>query len=240
MKPLVVANWKMNTTLADASVLATLVRNQLHDLSGVDVVLCPPYIWLQEVASILEVSARHIYLGAQNCHPDKFGALTGEVSVAQVKDLCQFVIVGHSERREHFHETNEFVSDKVQAVLENGMTPILCVGEKTKSDRSIGLVIDELHQSLAGIKPAEYEKLVIAYEPIWAIGTGNASEAVYCEMVCDEIKKVVGKETRVLYGGSVTAENVDRFTSLTAIDGVLVGGASLKASEFVELCKKVR
>ncbi len=241
MKPLVVANWKMNTTLADASVLATIVRNQLEHIEGVDVVLCPPNIWLQEVASVLEISAPHIYLGAQNCYPDDFGPYTGEVSVAMLHDLCSYVIVGHSERREHFGETSEFVSDKVQAVLAAGMTPIVCVGERQKGTESWKRVVDQLQESLQGVHRGEYDRLVVAYEPIWSISTVTSGEVAtgnYANEVCKQIKQIVGSETRILYGGSVSSENVTDFVSQNHIDGVLVGGASLKAKEFVELVQK--
>ncbi len=242
-KPLIVANWKMNTTLADANVLATLVRNRLHEIDGVDAVLCPPYIWLQEVASVLEISAPHIYLGAQNCYPEAEGAYTGEVSVAMLKDLCSFVIVGHSERRAHFGESGEFVNDKVHAVLQSGMTPIVCVGEKTKQEGSIAQVLAELKTALGGIKSEDYSKIVVAYEPIWAISAnsgGVASDSDYTERVCAQIKHLVGKETRVLYGGSVNASNVEDFLRQSSIDGALVGAASLKANEFISICEKAR
>lgn len=242
MRPLVIANWKMNTTLADASVLATLVKNRLHNESRADVVLCPPYIWLQEVASILEVSAPHIYLGAQNCFAGEFGPYTGEVSAAMLKDLCSYCIVGHSERREHFHESSELVSEKVQVVLQNNMTPILCVGEKQKSENSFESVRVMLEQSLEGVGKDELPKIVIVYEPVWAIST-NAGDAVatgdYANEICAKIKEIVGDETGVLYGGSVTPENAHEFAGQGSIDGVLVGGASLKANDFVEICKIV-
>ncbi len=241
MKPLVVGNWKMNTNLADASVLATLVRNQLHEVNGADVVLCPPFIWLQEVASVLEVSAPHLYLGAQDCFPEDSGPYTGAVSVSMIKDLCRFVIVGHSERREHFKETSELVSDKVQAAIHHDITPILCVGEHKKSAESIAGVLHELKQSLEGVEHSEYEKLVIAYEPVWSISTvttGEIATGEYANSVCERIKNVVGDEARVIYGGSVNPDNVTEFMSQPSIDGVLVGGASLKAAQFVEVCKK--
>lgn len=240
MIPLIVANWKMNTNLADASVLATLVRNGLHESEDAEVVICPPTIWLQEIASILEVSSPHILLGAQNCFPEKEGPYTGEVSVYMLKDLCRYVIVGHSERREHFKESNGLISDKAQAALHYGMTPIICIGEKEKTESSLDGVILELRKSIAGIRQEEYSKIVIAYEPIWSISTvtnGEIASGEYANKVCSEIKKWVGGETQVLYGGSVNASNVKEFMTQPNIDGALVGGASLKAAEFIKICQ---
>lgn len=239
MKPLVVGNWKMNTSLADASVLATLIRNQLHEVRGVDVVLCPPFIWLQEVASILEVSAPHIYLGAQDCYPEKSGAYTGEVSVEMLRDLCKFVIVGHSERREYFKESIGFVNDKLQAVLHADMTPVLCVGEKVQTDSASDEAVHELRQLLSGIQSAELERIVIAYEPIWSISTRGGGQATgeYVEVVAQKIKKNIGSNVQVLYGGNVNPENAQEFLQQPGVDGVLVGSASLRARDFVSICQ---
>lgn len=242
MKPLVIANWKMNTTLADASVLATIVRNQLHEVPQVEVVLCPPYIWLQEVASVLEISAPHIVLGAQDCHAGEFGPVTGAVSCVMLKDLCKYVIVGHSERRVHFGETDDQVSKKAASVLQHGMTPIICVGERSKARGSIELVIDQLSMSLDGLNKSDYTSIVIAYEPMWSISTnatGEVATGEYASEVCHRIKSVIGGDTRVLYGGSVDGQNVSEFAHQTHIDGVLVGGASLKAQEFVKVVQKI-
>ncbi len=242
MKSLVVANWKMNTSLADAVVLATLVRNQLQDLSSAEVVLCPPYVWLQEVAAVLEIAAPHLRLGAQNCHPGHFGAMTGEVSTAMLKDLCSYVIVGHSERRAHFKESSDEVSDKVQSVLQNGMTPILCVGELSKSSHSIDLVIDQLKKSLEGVSRDEQVNVVIAYEPVWSISTNTSGELAtgeYATEVIGRLKQHLPPDTMALYGGSVNEENIADFIKHDTIDGVLVGGASLKAKQFVEIAQKV-
>ncbi len=243
MKPLIVGNWKMNTNLADASILATLIRNQLHDVDGVEVVLCPPFVWLQEVASILEVSAPHIHLGAQDCSTENSGPYTGDVSASMLKDLCQFVIVGHSERREHFAETNDMVSDKVQRALHAGLTPIMCVGERQKHSGSITQVLRDLKESVEGVEPELYSKLVVAYEPVWSISTsesGKIATGEYANTVITEIKQKFGKELAVIYGGSVDASNVVQFMRQPSIDGVLVGAASLKASEFVSICKHAR
>ncbi len=237
--PLVVANWKMNTSLADASVLSTLIRNNLRNISGVQVVLCPPNIWLQEVASVLEISGETVSLGAQNCYPEASGAYTGEISVTMIKDLCRYCIVGHSERRHYFKETNEFISEKVRALLANDLIPILCVGEAHRADNSVDLVIAQLKGSLDDVEKEDYGKIIVAYEPIWAIGTADSAESDYADRVGQRIKQIMGAEATVLYGGSVTAENIEHFTGLDGIDGVLVGGASLKASEFVKICEKM-
>lgn len=243
MNPLVVANWKMNTGIADASVLATVVRNQLHEFYGVDVVICPPTIWLQEVAAIVEVSDPRIRLGAQNCYPEKNGPFTGEVSASMLKELCKYVIVGHSERREHFLEKNEFINEKVHACLDNDLTTILCIGEKEKHPDSQKKILRDLIECLDGVSKDEYARIVVAYEPIWSISTSESVEVAfghYANEVCELIKKEVGTEARVIYGGSVDSNNISEFISQKSIDGVLVGGASLKANEFVSLCKKAR
>jgi triosephosphate isomerase len=243
MQPLVVANWKMNTGISDASVLATMVRNQLHEFNGVDVVLCPPFIWLQEVASILEISDPRIKLGAQNCYPEKDGPFTGEISVSMLQELCSYIIVGHSERREHFGENNEFINEKVHACLRYNLTPILCVGEKQKSENSQKKILKDLIECLEGVTKDELAKIVVAYEPVWSISTatqGDIASGEYANEVCELIKKEVGKETPVLYGGSVTSLTVDNYISQKSIDGVLIGGSSLNANNFVGICKKAR
>lgn len=243
MNPLIIANWKMNTGIADASVLATMVRNQLHEFYGVDVVICPPFIWLQEVAAILEVSDPRISLGAQNCHPEKNGPYTGEVSVSMLQELCSFVIVGHSERRENFAETNEIINDKVHACLEHNLIPILCIGEKKKDNSSQRGILKDLIECLDGVKKEEYKNIVIAYEPIWSISTvthGEIATTDYANEVCGLIKKEVGQETRIIYGGSVNPSNVHGYLNQKHIDGVLVGSASLKANDFVSICNKAR
>jgi len=241
MNPIVVANWKMNTSLADADILATMVKNGLEHFDGVDVVLCPPFVWLHHIASVLEYSAAHINMGAQNCFYEPDGAYTGEVSTSMLKDICKYVIIGHSERRKYFGETDVIVSAKVEAVLGNGMTPILCIGELEKGEGSIKQVQNQLKGSLVGINKEDYQKIVFAYEPVWAISTfshGDVATGEYANQICTAIKEQVGDKPRVIYGGSVTANNVGEFILQPSISGVLVGGASLKAKEFIELCKK--
>jgi triosephosphate isomerase len=243
LNPLIIANWKMNTGISDASLLATMIRNQLHEFNGVDVVICPPSIWLQEVASIVEISDPRIKLGAQNCYPEKHGPFTGEISVAMIEELCSYVIVGHSERREHFKESNEFINEKVHACLAHNLTPILCIGEKEKSVNSQKRIINDLLACVSGIPKDEYPKIVVAYEPVWSISSvsnGQVASGEYANEVCDLIKKEMCKDTPVIYGGSVTSLNIDDYISQKSIDGVLVGASSLNANNFVGICKKAR
>lgn len=243
MKSLIVANWKMNTSLADANVLATMIVNGLRDVDNVTVVVCPPFVWLSEVADILAKSSPQIFVGAQNCFYKENGAFTGEISAKMLESLCQYIIVGHSERRKYFSETDSMISQKVEAVLAADITPILCVGEPIKKSDSIDLVVEQLKASLTGIRPADYSRIIVAYEPVWAISTettGEIATGEYASLVCAAIKKAVGKNVRVIYGGSVSEANVADFLSRPNIDGVLVGAASLKAKGFIALCKKVK
>lgn len=259
-KPLIIANWKMNTSLADAIVLATSVKNNTANLD-VEVVLCPPFVWLYPLAEILERSPKNLHLGAQNMWFTASGALTGEISPTMVKALAKYVILGHSERRANFHETNELINDKVKAALEYNLVPILCVGELKKmreEKRGRGRptiievksdIIHQLHQGLEGINIEEAEKVVICYEPIWAISTTPGSDAAtgaYANAVIGKLRDVFaqkcGQESservRFIYGGSVDEDNVKEFTYQPEIDGVLVGGASLKTREFIKICRE--
>ena len=247
--PLVVANWKMNGTLAEARGLTAGVRDGLKRPRGVDVVLCPPFTALGVVGELLAGSP--IALGAQNCHWETAGAFTGEVSPAMLVELgCRYVILGHSERRRELGENDEQVNRKVRAVLSLGMTPVLCVGE-TAEERRQGLtfttVEGQLRAGLAGLDPRAVGRSVLAYEPVWAIGTGaNATPAqadevhgYLCGLLGEVASKEVGPSVRILYGGSVKPDNAGALTAEPDIDGALVGGASLSAPGFVAIVKKV-
>ncbi len=258
-RPLIIGNWKMNTTLADATVLTTQIKNNISDLD-IDVVLCPPFVWLLPCAEILEKAPKNIYLGAQNMWFAEKGAMTGEVSPLMLKNLVKFVILGHSERRSHFNETSALVNDKVHAALRNGLAPIICVGEHKKLPtesvkRGRGRptkvelksdIISQLKGSIKGFSKEDAEKIIIAYEPIWAIGTGNPATGAYAATVIANLRDVVAKmygealseRIRILYGGSVDSENVREFIYQPDIDGVLAGGASLKAKEFIRICRE--
>ncbi len=247
--PLVVANWKMNGTVAEARALAAGVRDGLRRPRGVEVVLCPPFTALGAVRELL--AAGPIALGAQNSHWEAAGAFTGEISPPMLAELgCRYVLVGHSERRKEFGETDEQINRKVRAVLATGMAPILCVGE-TAEERAQGLtfttVEGQLRAGLAGLAAAAIGFCVLAYEPVWAIGTGQhaapgqAGEVHgYLRGLLSELAtKEVAQRVRVLYGGSVKPDNAAALTAEPDIDGALVGGASLSPQGFVAIAKKV-
>ncbi|OLC12710.1 MAG: triose-phosphate isomerase [Candidatus Rokubacteria bacterium 13_1_40CM_69_27] len=246
--PLVMGNWKMHGTLAEARTLATAIRDGLKRPRGVEVVVCPPFTALAAVGEILAGSP--IRLGAQNCHWEASGAYTGEVSPAMLAELgCRYVLVGHSERRRELGETDQRISLKVQAALAHGLTPVLCVGE-TADERRQGLtfttVEGQLRAGRAGMMPDAVGKIVLAYEPVWAIGTGvNATPAQAAEVhgyLRGLLSELTSKETaqtiRILYGGSVKADNADALAAEPEIDGALVGGASLNAPGFIAIVRK--
>ncbi|MBI4608284.1 MAG: triose-phosphate isomerase [Candidatus Rokubacteria bacterium] len=246
--PLAVANWKMNGTLAEARALASVVREGLRRTRGVEVVLCPPFTALAAVAEVLAGST--IGLGAQNCHWEASGAFTGEVSPGMLADLgCRLVILGHSERRQHLGEQDGQINRKLQAVLAHGLTPLLCVGE-TADERRQGLtfhvVEGQLRGGLAGCSPEGIGRCILAYEPVWAIGTGvNAAPGQAAEvhgylrgLLSELASKEVAQAVRILYGGSVKPDNVAPLIQDPEIDGTLVGGASLQAAAFVTIVKR--
>ena len=246
--PLVVGNWKMHGTLAEARSLAQAIRDQLEPLRGVEVVLCPPFTALGVVGKIL--SGSPVGLGAQNCHWEAKGAYTGEVSPGMLGELgCRMVIVGHSERRRELGESDAQVNRKVQATLAQGLIPILCVGETDAERRqalTFPVVEGQLRAGLAGLAPGAVGQCVVAYEPVWAIGTGvNASPAQAGEvhgyvrgLLSELASKEIAQTVRILYGGSVNPDNVDGLIQEPEIDGGLVGGASLQAQSFVAVVRK--
>jgi triosephosphate isomerase len=246
--PLVVGNWKMHGALAEARDLAQGVRDGLKRPRGVEVAVCPPFTALAAVGEVLAGSA--VGLGAQNCHWEDTGAFTGEISPAMLAELgCRLVLVGHSERRHVFHETDEQVNKKVAAAMRHGLLPVLCVGE-TAEERRQGLtftvVEGQLRAGCSGLAPEEIGRCCLAYEPVWAIGTGqNATPGQAAEVhgylrgLLSEIgSKEVAQSVRILYGGSVKPDNASSFTEEPDIDGVLVGGASLQAPGFVTIARK--
>jgi triosephosphate isomerase (TIM) len=246
--PLCVGNWKMYGTLAEARPLATGVRDGLKRVKDVETVLCPPFTALAAVAEILAGSA--IALGAQDCHPEATGAHTGEIAPPMLLELgCRHVILGHSERRREIGEPDELINRKVRSALAHGLTPILCVGE-TAEERRQGLtfttVEGQLRAGLAEVAGDAIAGVVLAYEPVWAIGTGaNATPAQAGEvhgylrgLLSELASKDTAGATRILYGGSVKPENVEPLIAEPEIDGALVGGASLNAQAFVTIVKK--
>ena len=243
--PLVAGNWKMNKTVAEARELVSTMSAKLREISNVEKVLCPPYIAIPALAEMLAGS--EIGLGAQNLHWEEKGAFTGEVAPGMVKEFCQYVIIGHSERRTYFGETDESVNRKLHAAMKAGLIPIVCVGEtleQYEAGSTSDVVRRQINVGLAGIdSPA---KIVVAYEPVWAIGTGRASsgenanhvhEKVIRPALSDLFGAQAGDAIRILYGGSVTAANAAEFFAYPDIDGALVGGASLKPDEFVAITK---
>lgn len=238
-RPLVVANWKMHTSLSDAIVLARSIRDGLEDIEGVEVVLCPPSIWLLEVAELINKDIDHLSLGAQNIHHLDEGNYTGEISAPMVRDLAKYVIVGHSERRKYFAEDNKIISRKITAALDAGLKPIICVGEIEKNANSATQIQGDLKDLLADVNKDEYGKLVVAYEPVWAVGAEEPAKPEYALKMMNMLREVVHFETPILYGGAINASNVYDFIKYPNIDGVLVGRESLVAKDFVRLCKIV-
>ncbi len=242
-RKLIVANWKMHKTIKEARNFLRDFKEQAKD-AACDIVLCAPFTALAELKKLCEDS--DIALGAQNCHFEEKGAYTGEVSAAMVRELCSHVIVGHSERRQLFHEDNETIKKKLFAAVQHGLRPILCVGENS-SQRSAGrekeVVANQVTQALRGLSKSFWNSVIIAYEPVWAIGTGNNASPQQAEEMHQCIRHKVRElfdaqssgHILILYGGSVTAENIGSFLSQPNIDGALVGGASLHPESFQKI-----
>ena len=241
----IAGNWKMNLNSAQGVELAAALAKAVGSASEVEIAVCPPSVYLSAIGAAIKGSA--IGLGAQNCHHEAKGAFTGEVAPAMLLDIgCKYVIVGHSERRQLFHETNQDVNKKVLAALAAGLTPIVCVGE-TLDERKAGntqkVVREQVEGSLAGLSGEQVLKLVIAYEPIWAIGTGVVATPEQAEEVHADLRSLlssrytaaVSDQVRIQYGGSVNAENAATLLSQPNIDGALLGGASLKADGFLAI-----
>jgi len=238
--PIIAGNWKMNKTVAEARELVSEMIPFLKDVHGVSTVLCPPATTLLPIAAMLE--GTDIGLGAQNMHWEASGAYTGELAPAMVSEFGQYVIIGHSERREYFGETDETVNKKVHAAQANGLIPIVCVGEtleENEAGQTSAIVSRQIKAGLAGVNA----DLVIAYEPIWAIGTGRAATAEMANTTIKIIREVlaeifgneIAQEIRILYGGSVKGSNAAEYFSQSDIDGALIGGAALKADDFVKI-----
>jgi len=245
--PVVAGNWKMNKTIAEAHDLLSKMSAQLREIRNVEKVLCPPFTALPTLATLLAGS--DIGLGAQNMHWEEKGAFTGEIAPGMLKEFCSYVIIGHSERRAYFGETDENVNRKLRAAKNADLTPIVCVGEtldEYESGRTSEVVRRQISLGLAGIESGFAPRIIIAYEPVWAIGTGKASSAenangVVAQVIRPALSDLFGADIaqsiRVQYGGSVTASNASEFFVQPEIDGALVGGASLKADEFVAITK---
>ncbi|MGM0410781.1 MAG: triose-phosphate isomerase [Bacillota bacterium] len=245
-KPFICGNWKMNKTVSEAKDLVSELKDLVADVDEVEVGVCPPAIDLVAVKEILENS--DIKVGAQNMHWEESGAYTGELSGPMLEEInLDYVILGHSERREYFAETDEDVNKKVKSAFEHNLKPIICVGEslkERKEGKAKEKVKTQVEKALEGLDKEKVKNLVIAYEPLWAIGTGESASAEEAEEMIAYIRKIIeknyfeaAKECRIQYGGSVKPHNVDEFMSQKNIDGALVGGASLKAKDFAGVVK---
>ena len=240
--PLIAGNWKMNTTLREAYTLAQALASNLNAAPDVEVLLCPPFISLTTVADAIGGST--LKLGAQNLHPETKGAFTGEIAPTMLSGLCDYVIIGHSERRTLFGEDDAFVNRKVHAALAHGITPILCVGEtldQRDANTTDEVLTRQINLGLDALAPDA--NFVVAYEPIWAIGTGKAASASDAEQAIALIRRTISEKlgdaaaqsARILYGGSVKSSNIEDFISSPEIDGALVGGASLDPDDFTAI-----
>jgi triosephosphate isomerase len=243
--PIIAGNWKMNKTVAESVELVRALREPTAAVEKVEMVVCPPFVALAAVKDALAGSK--IGLGAQNVYWEEKGAFTGEISPVMLKDLVTYVIIGHSERRQYFGESDATVNKRVKAALTHGLIPIMCVGE-TLTQREAGetaaVVSTQVMNGLAGLSPEDVKSIVIAYEPVWAIGTGRAStgedaNAVVAQNIRAPLTKLFGENVaqgiRVQYGGSVTPANIEEFMGAPEIDGALVGGASLKVADFTSI-----
>lgn len=246
-KPIIAGNWKMHKTIAEAVTLASEIREAVTDIDTVEVVLCPAFTALAAVEDM--ITDTKIELGAQNMHWEEQGAFTGEVSPLMLKGWCEYVILGHSERREYFGETDEGVNKKAKAALAHHINPIICVGEnldQNEAGETDAFVGGQVRAAFAGISAEEAQRIVVAYEPIWAIGTGKTAEPADANRIIGvsirgALADMYGEDTaqkiRIQYGGSVKPDNVESFMAQPDIDGALVGGASLKTDSFVALVK---
>ncbi len=244
---LIAGNWKMNKTTSDAIELANGLKRELYKIDDVTIVACPPFTALDEVAEVVHES--NIGLGAQNMHWEDAGAFTGEVSPLMLKDLgCAYVILGHSERRQYFHETNETINKKTKTALRHSLTPIVCVGEtlqEREAGKAFDVIKDHVVHSLADLAAEDMDRVIIAYEPVWAIGTGKTATPEQAQEVHAYIRALLSKSfgsdvaerVIILYGGSVKPGNTAELVNQKDIDGALVGGASLEVASFTGIVK---
>lgn len=243
--PIIAGNWKMNTTVVEAAELVKAMKDKLNQIAGVEKVLCPPFVSLTAVKELIRGTS--IKLGAQNMYFEKSGAYTGEVSPPMLSGLCEYVILGHSERRGYFGESDQTVNKKVKAALAAGLIPIVCVGESLKENEAgetISVVTRQVKGAFEGVDSPK--GTVIAYEPIWAIGTGKAATGAQAnatiKVIRDMVAKLYGDQVaraiRIQYGGSANSTNIAEFISQPDIDGALVGGASLKAADFLGIVEQ--
>jgi len=245
---LIAGNWKMNKTATEAAALVTEIKRDVFDVDNVDILVCPPFTALAVVGDVVRDS--NVSLGAQNMYFEDKGAYTGEVSTAMLKDCgCTHVIIGHSERRTIFNESDETINKKVKKALEAGLIPVLCIGEKLEereANKTFEVITNQLEGDLADIDSDNIKKIIIAYEPVWAIGTGKTATSEQAQeahafirnLIKEKYDSVVADGIIILYGGSMKPANVEELVSQPDVDGGLIGGASLEAASFVELVKK--
>ena len=246
-KPMMAGNWKMNNSVDQAVALAKAIRETVSGEEAVDAVICPAFVCLSAVD--MTVQGTSIAVGAQNMHWEESGAYTGEVSAPMLAGIATYVIIGHSERRQYFAETDETVNKKVHSALAHGLTPIMCVGEsltQNEAGQTHTFVSGQVKAGLAGLSPEQVQSVIIAYEPIWAIGTGKAATAEQAQQICGETVRAavsdvygdgVAQSVRILYGGSTKPSNIAEIMQQPDIDGALIGGAALKAEDY---CAMVR
>lgn len=247
--PMMAGNWKMNNTISEAVVLAQEISNEYEKKweGKVDIVVCPPFLDIKPVWTVFDFDKTGIALGAQNCYWEESGAYTGEISIKMLKEArAEYCIIGHSERRTLFSETNEDVNRKAKALVNNGMHPIICVGESLAvhdQGETKEFVCSQVRAAFAGMDASEAEQCIVAYEPIWAIGTGRTALPEQAEEVCGAIRSTIAEifsadladNMRILYGGSMKPANVNDLIAQPNVDGGLIGGAALEAKSFVKL-----
>ncbi|EIT87043.1 triosephosphate isomerase [Fictibacillus macauensis ZFHKF-1] len=248
-KPIIAGNWKMNKTLSEAKAFVAEVKGSIPSRDVVDAVVCAPALFLD--ALVTDVKGSDLGVGAQNMHAQDSGAFTGEISPVMLKDLgVGYVVLGHSERREYFGETDELVNEKTHAAFNHGLTPIVCVGEtldEREASQTKAVVKTQTEKGLQGLTEDQVKRTVVAYEPVWAIGTGKTASSQDANEVCSYIRSVIAEQfsqeaadaVRIQYGGSVKPSNIQELMSMSDIDGALVGGASLEAQSFLQLLEGV-
>lgn len=254
MNKLIVGNWKMYPTLSDSLVLASSLKNGLEGVTGVDTVIAPPSVWLPTIIEHWKHKLPNVSFGVQNIYPEDQGAYTGEISAYFVKDIAKYAIIGHSERRKHLREDNELINRKVHSALHWAIKPILCVGEAKKVIGSDGNIIEQYHwaklteqlrEGIAGVKKDRLDNIVIAYEPVWAIGSNNPASADYAVEVITKLREVIAQKygaavvdtIKFLYGGSVEPSNAMEYLRHDQINGLLIGSVSVKARSFLTICR---
>ncbi len=246
-KPIIAGNWKMYKDVNEAVELANDIKRSTFDIGNVEIVVCPPFTDLSDVGEMLIES--NVSLGAQNCYWEAEGAFTGEIAVSMLKSVgCKYVIIGHSERRKYFGETDETVNKRLKAAIDGGLIPIMCVGEtleEREAGKTLEVVKKQVTGGLKGFDEGYIDSLVIAYEPVWAIGTGRTAtpqqaqevHAMIRGLLSEMYSEALSASKRVLYGGSVKPDNIEDLMKEEDIDGGLIGGASLKSASFLDIIK---